>query len=130
MEGAETFLLAYSKTESEMLPVIAVAKIAIEFLLAGNQIVEAREILVAQRAQPIRDCFLIDNFMSHEPEGVNKWKADKVFPIFAKVPKLEFAPVFLPETNRLVADEQARRSFSGKRCRCCHEPRPQLQLAK
>ncbi len=55
MEGAQAFLLTFSKIESEMLPIIAVAKTTVEFLLVGNQIFDVRKILIAQRAQPIRN---------------------------------------------------------------------------
>ena len=55
MEGAQAFLFTFSKIESEMLPVIAVAKTAIEFVLGGNQIFDVRKILIAQRAQSIRN---------------------------------------------------------------------------
>src|SRR6267142_1030779 len=122
MEPVEAFLFAFSKTESEMLAVIAVAKTAIEFLFVSNQFADVREILVAQCAQPIRNRFWIGYFRSHEPERINERKAHKFFPVFAKVPKLEFISMLFPETNGLVANEQTRASFRGRRCRSCDEP--------
>ena len=38
--------------------------------------------------------------------------------------------MLLPEPNGLIPDEQARPNFRKRRCRCCDEPRPQLQLAE
>ena len=50
IEGSQPFHLAFSETESKMLTVIAGAKTMIEFLLAGDQAVDVREITVAQSA--------------------------------------------------------------------------------
>src|SRR5229473_1351565 len=129
MEGSQPFHLAFSETESKMLTIIAGAKTTIEFLLASNQAVDVRDVTVAQPAKPIRDRFWIDNFRSNKPKRVNERKTNQFFPLFAEIPKLEFFRMLLAESNGLIADEQARRSFrKRRRCRCRDEPRTQLSL--
>src|SRR5260370_29044987 len=129
MEGSQPFHLAFSETESKMLTIIAGAKTTIEFLLAGNQAVDVREVTVVQPAKPTRDRFWIDNFRSNKPKRVNEGKTNQFFPLFAEIPKLEFFRMLLPESNGLIADEQARRSFrKRRRCRCFDQPRRPLSL--
>ena len=60
-----------------MLPIVTGAKLAIEILLLGDQLVDPGQILIAQRAQAVGNFFCIDNFRPNEPESVNEWKIDK-----------------------------------------------------
>src|SRR5256885_8014801 len=106
MEYAQAFFLALSKTKSEMLAEIAVVKAALEFLFVGNQILEVREVLVAQCAQPIRDRFWLDNFRSHKPERINKWKLRHALPFFSQIPVLISGAKFLAKSNRVITYEE------------------------
>src|SRR5436305_2159025 len=50
----------------------------------------------------------IDNFWANEPERVNEWKTDKFLPLFAEIPEMKFARVFLAKPDGLIADEKLR----------------------
>ena len=52
------------------------------------------------------DGFRIGDFWSDQPERVNKRKAGKFLPLLTKIPELICIGVVLPESNRLVADDE------------------------
>ena len=92
-----------------MPPVITGAKLAVEICLPGDQLVDAGQILIAQRPQAVSNISCIGNFRPNEPERVNERKTNKPGPLFAQVPKTKFVCVLLPKPDRLIADEQPRR---------------------
>jgi len=92
-----------------MPPVITGAKLVIEVFLVGDQLLDAGQILVAQRPQAVGNVFCIGNFRPDEPERVNERKANEPVPLFAQVPKTKFVCVLLPKPDRLIPDEQPRR---------------------
>ena len=101
-----------------MLAVIAATKFVRKFRFARNDVVDATQILVTQRAQAISDSFWIFDLRTHEPKRVNERNASEFLPAFAKVPELVIATVLSSEANRLFTNQQPRGLVGNGRCRC------------
>src|SRR6266536_292585 len=107
MKLAQTFLFLFAKVESKIFAVITGTKFVIEFVFGGDQPVEIGEVLITQGAQPVGDGLEVGNFRSDQPERVYEWKTDKPVPLFAEIPEMKFPRMSLPETDSLIADEEA-----------------------
>src|ERR1041385_2394524 len=68
VKGAQAFFLLFSKTESQVLPEIAAAKLMIKLFFARNQVVHICQEIITQNAQPIGNRCCIAKFRSDEPK--------------------------------------------------------------
>jgi len=93
------------------------AKIVIEILFLADQVVDPRQVFIAQFTQTACYSFCFDDFRPNQPQSVNKRKIDKLVPLLAEIPETKFVSVELSKANRLIADEQACAPCSNLRCR-------------
>ena len=113
-ETLQALLLSISKPEPEIFVVITIEKFVRDRLLVISSVCHnarhASKIFVSYFAQALGDGLYIRDFGPDQPERVNKRKPCNFLPLPTKIPKLKCIGVALPEPNRLVADNEARRA--------------------
>ncbi len=107
LKHQQTFLLLFSKPESQVFSIVACTEIGAEFLFCRDQLFNPLQIRIAQSAQTVGNLFRPGHLRPNEPEGIDEGPKGKIAPLLPEIPKLEFTRL-LSKLDRLIANQESR----------------------
>src|SRR6266404_3841025 len=126
-EHRQAFFFLRSILIAKTIPQIELAKVRVEFALAGDERIELAQVVVPSGAQTVRDRLGRSYLGPDQPKRIDKRKLRLFLPFFAEVPELKCLLAFVPEPDRLVADEKLR---EARRESALDEPRADHKLRR
>src|SRR6478735_3895223 len=89
LEHPQTFTFPFTKSKSEIVAIVAFAKLPIKLVLAGNHLVNSPQIPTPNRTQLVRDFLGNRDLGPDQPERVDEWALTKFLPFLTEIPKFK-----------------------------------------
>jgi hypothetical protein len=84
LEHPQTFTFLFTKSKSQIIAIVAFAKLPIKLVLAGNHLVNSPQIPTPNRTQLVRNFLGNRDLGPDQPERVDEWALTKFPPFLAE----------------------------------------------